>query len=93
MSNHQIALFGAGRIGNVHARNVVDHVSTTLKYLVDPIEAPARKLAAPRLVPIRQEHRVERLVRLDAHSVLGHDVGPVEKVRDAAEAHRSHCVQ
>lgn len=46
MTRHQIALFGAGRIGNVHARNIVDHPSTTLRYIVDPIEEPARELAA-----------------------------------------------
>ncbi len=43
---YQVALFGAGRIGNVHARNIVDHPSTTLSYIVDPVEVPARALAA-----------------------------------------------
>lgn len=45
-THYNIALFGAGRIGNVHARNIVDHPSTALKYIVDPIEGPARDLAA-----------------------------------------------
>jgi myo-inositol 2-dehydrogenase/D-chiro-inositol 1-dehydrogenase len=31
-----IALFGAGRIGRIHARNVVAHSALRLKYLVDP---------------------------------------------------------
>jgi len=40
-----IALFGAGRIGRIHARNVVAHPALRLKYLVDP--APeAGELAA-----------------------------------------------
>ena len=40
-----IALFGAGRIGRIHARNVVAHPALRLKYLVDP--APeAAELAA-----------------------------------------------
>ncbi len=42
---NQVALFGAGRIGNVHARNAADHPSTTLRYVVDPVEASARSLA------------------------------------------------
>ena len=33
--SYQVALFGAGRIGNVHARNVVNHPSTTLVYVVE----------------------------------------------------------
>jgi myo-inositol 2-dehydrogenase/D-chiro-inositol 1-dehydrogenase len=31
-----IAVFGAGRIGRIHARNVVAHPALRLKYLVDP---------------------------------------------------------
>ncbi len=31
-----IALFGAGRIGRIHARNVVAHPALRLRYLVDP---------------------------------------------------------
>ena len=31
-----IALFGAGRIGRIHARNAVAHPALRLKYLVDP---------------------------------------------------------
>jgi myo-inositol 2-dehydrogenase / D-chiro-inositol 1-dehydrogenase len=41
-----IALFGAGRIGNLHARNVAEHPSSTLRYVVDPMAAPAKELAA-----------------------------------------------
>ena len=48
--------------------------------------AAARELAARGLVAIGEEHRVERLVGLDAHRVLGHNVGPVEEVGDATEA-------
>jgi myo-inositol 2-dehydrogenase/D-chiro-inositol 1-dehydrogenase len=40
-----LALFGAGRIGRIHARNIVAHPALRLKYLVDP--APeAAELAA-----------------------------------------------
>ena len=42
---HHIALFGAGRIGGVHARSIADHPRTKLKYVIDPIEGPAQELA------------------------------------------------
>ena len=43
--HYQVALFGAGRIGNVHGRNIAAHARTSVKYIVDPMEAPARHLA------------------------------------------------
>jgi myo-inositol 2-dehydrogenase / D-chiro-inositol 1-dehydrogenase len=42
---YKVALFGAGRIGNVHGRNIAAHSRTTVRYIVDPVEAPARHLA------------------------------------------------
>ena len=42
----KIAIFGAGRIGHVHARSVADHKDTTLAYVVDPVHGPARALAS-----------------------------------------------
>ncbi len=40
-----LALFGAGRIGAVHAANMAAHDSIHLKWIVDVIEASAEKLA------------------------------------------------
>ncbi|MDP9839739.1 myo-inositol 2-dehydrogenase/D-chiro-inositol 1-dehydrogenase [Neorhizobium huautlense] len=43
----ELALFGAGRIGQVHAANAAAHPSIRLKYIVDPIESADRdRLAA-----------------------------------------------
>jgi myo-inositol 2-dehydrogenase/D-chiro-inositol 1-dehydrogenase len=42
---YNIALFGAGRIGKVHARSIADHPATRLKYVVDPMPGPAHALA------------------------------------------------
>ncbi|MFE0755671.1 inositol 2-dehydrogenase [Inquilinus sp. NPDC058860] len=42
---YQIALFGAGRIGTVHARSVADHPETQLRYVIDPADGAARALA------------------------------------------------
>jgi myo-inositol 2-dehydrogenase / D-chiro-inositol 1-dehydrogenase len=41
----KIALFGAGRIGHIHARSIADHPTTRLAYVVDPMPGPARQLA------------------------------------------------
>jgi myo-inositol 2-dehydrogenase / D-chiro-inositol 1-dehydrogenase len=40
-----IAVFGAGRIGRIHAKNVVAHPALRLKYLVDPLAPEAAEIA------------------------------------------------
>ena len=40
-----IAVFGAGRIGRIHAKNVVANPSLRLKYLVDPFAPDAAEIA------------------------------------------------
>jgi myo-inositol 2-dehydrogenase/D-chiro-inositol 1-dehydrogenase len=42
----KIALIGAGRIGRIHAANVAAHPELQLAYVIDPIEASARDVAA-----------------------------------------------
>jgi myo-inositol 2-dehydrogenase/D-chiro-inositol 1-dehydrogenase len=41
----RIALFGAGRIGQVHARSIVENPDTELAWVCDPIESAASTLA------------------------------------------------
>ncbi len=41
----RIALFGAGRIGRVHAKHVAEHPDLTLAYVVDPVEGNAATIA------------------------------------------------
>ncbi|TMG95154.1 MAG: inositol 2-dehydrogenase, partial [Betaproteobacteria bacterium] len=41
----EVALFGAGRIGKIHAGNVVRQPGVTLKYVVDVDSAAAAALA------------------------------------------------
>jgi myo-inositol 2-dehydrogenase/D-chiro-inositol 1-dehydrogenase len=41
-----VALFGAGRIGAIHARNAAAHPELRLKYVVDPEAQTAARLAA-----------------------------------------------
>jgi myo-inositol 2-dehydrogenase/D-chiro-inositol 1-dehydrogenase len=42
----EVALFGAGRIGKIHAANVAREAGARLKFVVDPDGAAARALAA-----------------------------------------------
>ena len=41
-----LALFGAGRIGAIHAANAAAHPGLTLKYVIDPVGDAAQRLAA-----------------------------------------------
>ena len=41
-----VALLGAGRIGQIHARNAAAHPELTLRYVVDPDRAAADRVAA-----------------------------------------------
>jgi myo-inositol 2-dehydrogenase/D-chiro-inositol 1-dehydrogenase len=41
----RVALFGAGRIGQVHARSITEHGEAQLTWVCDPIEAAATALA------------------------------------------------
>jgi hypothetical protein len=40
-----VALFGAGRIGAIHAANVAAHPGLSLKYVVDPVAEAAARIA------------------------------------------------
>jgi myo-inositol 2-dehydrogenase / D-chiro-inositol 1-dehydrogenase len=40
-----VALFGAGRIGAIHAANVAEHPGLSLKYVVDPVAEAAGRIA------------------------------------------------
>ncbi|WP_240989674.1 inositol 2-dehydrogenase [Salipiger mangrovisoli] len=42
----QLAVFGAGRIGQIHARNAAAQPGFHVKYIVDPVEGPARDALA-----------------------------------------------
>ncbi|WP_108259967.1 Gfo/Idh/MocA family protein [Mangrovicoccus ximenensis] len=38
----ELAVFGAGRMGQIHARNAALHPGLNLKFIADPIDSPAR---------------------------------------------------
>jgi myo-inositol 2-dehydrogenase/D-chiro-inositol 1-dehydrogenase len=79
----QIAVLGAGRIGQVHAHNVAAHAELRLKYVFDPRSASARDLA----------QRTGAAVAQDLEQVLAD--GSVDGVIIASptDAHLDQCVR
>ncbi len=63
-----IALLGAGRIGQVHAANIATHKETTLWSVVDPNETFASRLATQ--YQARQQSLDEAMTDPDVHAVL-----------------------
>ena len=61
-----IALFGAGRIGTVHARNIAEHSESRLKFVVDPATASAEALAARLGATVATEDEVWASPKVDA---------------------------
>ena len=49
----EVALFGAGRIGSIHAGNLVRHAGVKLKYVVDVNRAAAVELASKHRAEVR----------------------------------------
>ena len=61
-----IALFGAGRIGTVHAGNIAEHSESRLEYVVDPANASAEALAARLGATVATEDEVWASPKVDA---------------------------
>jgi myo-inositol 2-dehydrogenase/D-chiro-inositol 1-dehydrogenase len=60
------ALFGAGRIGQVHGLNIAAHRDATLRYIVDPAAGPAQELAARTGATCVDEHTALDDATIDA---------------------------
>lgn len=77
----KIAVFGAGRIGRIHAQNVVAHPALRLEYLVDP-GAHVGALAAQTGAKV-----------VDVHTALGDpDIAGIV-VASPTALHLEHCAQ
>ena len=63
-----IALLGAGRIGQVHAANIASHAATTLWSVVDPNQEFATRLATQ--YQARQQSLDEAMTDPNVHAVL-----------------------
>ena len=76
-----IALFGGGRIGRIHARNVAAHPALRLKYLVDP---------APDAGEVAAESGA---ARVDANQVLGDPGIAGVIIASPTHLHLEQCLQ
>jgi myo-inositol 2-dehydrogenase/D-chiro-inositol 1-dehydrogenase len=78
---HDIAIFGAGRIGKIHAANAVRDGRLRLKYVVDPIAAAADALA---------DATGAKAASLD--DALGDESIRGVIVASSTDSHLDHCV-
>lgn len=60
------AIFGAGRIGQIHAKNVAEHPDATLKYVVDLFPEAAKSLAEATGAVVASEEQVFNDPEIDA---------------------------
>jgi len=79
----QIAVLGAGRIGQVHARNVASHPELRLRYVFDPQSEAAQALAG----------RTGAIVARDLDQVLGDPEIAGLVIASSTHAHLDQCVR
>jgi myo-inositol 2-dehydrogenase / D-chiro-inositol 1-dehydrogenase len=80
-ARYPIALFGAGRIGQIHAANAAAHAGLTLKSVVDPVAVSAERLAA----------RFGATVATGEAALADPDIAGVI-VASATETHLDYCL-
>jgi myo-inositol 2-dehydrogenase/D-chiro-inositol 1-dehydrogenase len=76
-----LALFGAGRIGAIHAANAATHPGLSLKYVVDPVADAARRLAAKFGAAVAS-----------AEAALGDSEVAGVIVASSTDSHLNHCL-
>ncbi len=78
---YKVALFGAGRIGQIHAANVTAHRELELKYVVDPLASNAESVA--------REHGA--LVSTLEAALADVEISGVI-IASSTDAHLDHCL-
>jgi myo-inositol 2-dehydrogenase/D-chiro-inositol 1-dehydrogenase len=81
-----MALFGAGRIGRVHAKNAAEHSGISLAYVVDPVEANAAAVAAITGASVADRDRVFADSAVDGVIIASSTDSHAELVKGAAAA-------
>lgn len=81
----RIALFGAGRIGRVHAQNLLAHPRADLAYVVDPDPVGAARLAKAVGAQVADERTVFADSRLDAIVIAASTGAHTALLRRAAD--------
>ena len=82
----RVALFGAGRIGQVHAPNIAAHPDSQLAAVVDPVPAAAEALASRMGVPVMTEAEALADPSIDAVVVASSTDRHADQVEAAASA-------
>jgi myo-inositol 2-dehydrogenase/D-chiro-inositol 1-dehydrogenase len=77
----EFAVFGAGRIGTIHAGNIARHPQARLRYVVDPNEAAAKMLA--------RHHEAEAA---DATTVFGDARVGAVLIASSTDTHADLCI-
>ena len=78
---HNVALVGAGRIGQIHAANVAAHPELSLSHVVDPVEANAHAIALS--AGARVSSFEEAISDLDVQGII---------IASSTDAHLDQCV-
>ena len=76
-----VALFGAGRIGAIHAASIAAHPGLTLKYVIDPAAQAAERLAAACGAVVASAD--EALADADVAGVI---------IASSTDTHLGHCL-
>jgi myo-inositol 2-dehydrogenase/D-chiro-inositol 1-dehydrogenase len=79
----QIAVLGAGRIGQVHAHNIAAHPALRLKYVLDPRSGAAQELAA----------RTGAAVATELEQVLADPEVTGVVIASSTDAHLDQCLR
>jgi len=81
----RLALFGAGRIGQVHAQNLAANPRVELAYIIDPDQQGAEKLARTVGASVTQEQAVFADSQVDAVVIASSTGSHAELMRKAAD--------
>jgi len=82
----RVALFGAGRIGQIHAANIAGHPGSTLAVVVDPVAGAAAALAARHGAEVTSEAEALADPAIDAVVVASSTDRHADQVEAAASA-------
>lgn len=82
----RVAQFGAGRIGQIHARNIVGHVRSTLIAIADPDASAAEALAADHAAVVMDEVDIYADSTIDAIVVASSTNVHADQIEKAASA-------
>jgi myo-inositol 2-dehydrogenase/D-chiro-inositol 1-dehydrogenase len=82
----RIAIFGAGRIGRMHAKHAVDHPEISLAYVVDPVAESAAAVAAKAGAAVADAEQVFADRSVDGVVIASSTDSHAELVKRAASA-------